>query len=336
MTSAIRDYLLLHEEQRGYKTTRSRLGHVVQYIAETNPELTVPQADERFANKFRTWLSDQPVVKGKSTAARSLGHVEGCVRQLAAVINATAGQAAQFKAEQPKNVSKSPVYRADIKTIAEMFRFCVDPPPPANRQWSDKEKLMVASSRSELHRYLRAAVATWARPDAIFDIRREHWYPDARVLDLSPVRRRQTDKYRPMIPIARQFAASLNEMLPGPDGPGRLSYLTNNTVRHGWDSMRKALGLPGDREAGEKLVRRSMATLARKRMSAGDWPQGKMMLGHEKYHTSDIYAVPSDELMGRVLETTEAIIDEIEALCPGAFTAILPQPQSRRGAQKEV
>lgn len=288
--------------------------------------ITVPQIDQRFVDRFRSWLAQRPVVTrgGKELRPRSLGHIEGCVRQFAAAINATPGQGAKFKAEQPKNISRSPTYRATVPVLAAMFRFCIDPPSPPEREWSEKERLMVIARRIELLRFLRCAVATWARPDAIFDIRPPQWHAQARVLDLNPPGRRQTKKHRPKIPIARQFAPWLDEMVPAPGNPGRPTYLANATVRHGWDSMRAHLELPPGGEAGPKLIRRSMATLARKRMGEGNWPQGRMMLGHAKFDVSDIYAIPDVANLGLALETTESIIEEIEAICPGAFTAILP------------
>lgn len=243
LTSAIRDYLLLGEDKAGFKTTRGRLGHVVEFVAETDPLITVPQVDEQFVERFRRWFAQRPVITptGKQLRSRSLGHIEGCVRQLAAAINATQGQSARFKAEQPKNVSRSPIYRADIPTLARMFQFCIDPPPPEGRQWSEKERAMVVETRVELLRYLRAAVATWARPDAIFDIRPAQWHASARVLDLNPKGRRQTKKHRPKIPIARQFISWLDEMMARPGNRGRPAYLANATIRHAWDSMRRQL-----------------------------------------------------------------------------------------------
>ena len=83
--------------------------------------------------------------------------------------------------------------------------------------------------------------------------------------------------------------------------------------------MRAAIGLPGEGEAGEKLIRRSMATLARKRVGEASWRQGEMMLGHVKHAVSDIYALPDPANMGLALAATESIIDEIETLCPGAY-----------------
>ena len=46
------------------------------------------------------------------------------------------------------------------------------------------------------------------------------------------------------------------------------------------------------------------------------------MLGHRKASTSDLYAVFDPVNLGLALSVTEAIIDEIEALAPGAFTGV--------------
>jgi hypothetical protein len=45
-----------------------------------------------------------------------------------------------------------------------------------------------------------------------------------------------------------------------------------------------------------------------------------MMLGHRKASTSDIYALFDPLNLGLALSVTEAIMDEIEAVTPGAFT----------------
>lgn len=135
-----------------------------------------------------------------------------------------------------------------------------------------------------------------------------------RVLNLNPKGRRQTKKFRPIIPVPRQLAPLLDQL----DG----KWLTVSSVRHGWDTMREALGLPGGREAGEKLIRRSMATLARQRIGEANWRQGEIMLGHVKASISDIYAVPDPANLGLALKATESIIDEIEQLAPGAFKRI--------------
>jgi hypothetical protein len=305
LTTAILDYLTLSEGKAGHKSARTRLAHVIGYVASTNPSITVPMVSSDWVAKFRTWMDR----KGAAP-----GHVEGCVLQLAAAINRLPGHTAQFKARSVKEAAVSPVFRASVEQIAAMFRFCIDPPPPAHRPWSAKERAMVVASRENLLRYLRAAVATWARPDAIFDLKAKgQWHSVAGVLDLNQPTRRQTKKYRPTIPVAHQFAPWLDEALT------RDSYIPVSTVRHGWASMHRALGLPGGREAGEKLIRRSMATICRKLIGEANWTQGELMLGHRKTTISDLYAIPDPANLGLALAATESVIDHIERLTPGAF-----------------
>lgn len=308
VTKAITDYLLISEHKAGYKSAKTRLSHVVGYIAKENPQLTVPMINERWIDGFRAYMREQ---------GYALGHIEGCVLQFAAAINAVPGHQARFKARSVKDAAQTPVYRASVETIAAMFRFCIDPPPPEGRQWTEKERRMVIDTRLNLLRYLRAAVATWARPDAIFDLKaRGQWHKDAGVLALNPPGRVQTKKHRPTIPVPRQFIPWLDEAMD------RDSYLPVSSTRHGWETMRNHLGLPGGRESGEKLIRRSVATIARPLIQERDWVQGEMMLGHRKATISDIYAIPDPANFGRALAATEAIIEEIERLCPGAYREV--------------
>src|SRR5262249_5714085 len=145
---------------------------------------------------------------------RTAGGIEGSVLQLAAVINDTKGHKAQFKARSVKNLAQSPVYRADIDTIAAMFRFCLYPEPKPKQRWSDKVAAKTVEMRVNLLRYLRASVATWARPDAVLELRAKgQWHSSAGVLMLNRPGRAQTKKYRPAIPVARQFAPWLDEAM---------------------------------------------------------------------------------------------------------------------------
>ena len=291
--------------------------------------------------------------------------------QLAAAINAT-GTKAHFKARPLASVAQTPTYRADITMLAAMFAYALERP-----------------ERENLLRFLRASVATWARPDAIYDIHASQWVAGPRILMLNPQGRIQTKKHRPTIAIAKQFAPHLDALMgegaqqdvggqdvgglnagagkdqlgnekpgdsklgkgrggkgrggkgqgddskPGKSQPGKGklgksqphqhphrhdgAYIRINTVRGAWDAMRKALGLPSGVSGGTKLIRRSMATLGRLRLGEADWVQGRMMLGHIKATTSDIYALPNPAHFGKALAVTEAIITEIEALTPGAF-----------------
>lgn len=310
---AMADYLLKSEGQAGFvHSTKPRLKTVIAYVAETNPDVTVPAITEGWVEGFRKWALAKPTKQGK---ARTLGGVEGCVLQLAAVINALPGTTAQFKAKSVKKLAQSPIYRADVKMLAAMFRFCLYPEPKGKQRWSDKVAVKTVEGRTNLLRYLRAAVATWSRPDAIYDLKAKgQWYDDAGVLNLNAPGREQTKKFRPTIPVAKQFKPWLDEAIT------REHYLPVTTIKCSWNAMRKQLGLPtSDKEAGEKLIRRSMATICRKIIGEANWQQGEMMLGHKKTSISDIYAVPDPHNLGLALAATEQVIDEIEKRCPGAF-----------------
>jgi hypothetical protein len=319
LSAALADYLLRSEGKAGYSATKGRLAHVGAYLAATNAAVTCAQIDERWVDGFRKWLLAKPVVspKGAFLRKRSIGHVEGCVLQLVAAINATPGQSAQFTNEQPKDVAASPRYRADIKTLAAMFNFCLRPDDASVRHWRNPGVINAnlveirIAERQNLLRYLRAAVATWARPEEIFDLGPQQWTEAARVLDLNPPGRRQTRKYRGKIPIARQFAPFLKDF--------GTTYMPVTTIRSSWEAMRKHLELPQERESGEKLVRRSVSTLGRKIIGEANWQQGKMMLGHVQPDISDIYAIADPANLGLALAATESIIDDIEKLAPGAF-----------------
>ncbi len=329
LTRAITDYLLLSQDKKGYRATRGRLALVVEYVSATDVTVTVAAITERWVDGFRRWLADRPIVAPKSGAVRqrTIGHIEGCVRRLAAAISATPGQKAQFKAEQTKDVSASPRYRADVAMLARMFDYCLNPTGPHIR--SEKERQVYIAYRANLLRYLRAAVATWARPEEIADLRADQWIAAAGILDLNPRGRRQTRKYRGVIPIPRQFAPFLDAM--------QGNYLPTANIRGAWDRMRAEIGLPGERgEAGWKLIRRSMATLARRRIGEEHWRQGEMMLGHVRTSTSDIYALRDPANLGRALAATESIITDICARVPDAFTASTPQPQPRPTRKKEA
>jgi hypothetical protein len=312
VADAIADYLIVMEGKASEEAARHRLAHVIDYLAETDAGTVCAALNEQWVDKFRAWALERPVrtSKGKYLRERSLAHVEGSVMQLAAAINATPGQKAQFKARQQVDVARSPTYRADVKTIAAMFDYCLR--PDGGR--SDKERAMIAATRTNLLRYLQLAVASWARPETVLAVKRDQWHAAARVLDLNPARRLRTNKRQPMVPIAAQCAALLDAMND--------LWIPVSTIRNSWDKMRAHLGLPDDRQAGPKLIRRSMATLVRRRIGEANWRQGEIMLGHVPFVTSDIYAIPDPANLGLVLGATEEIISEIEALAPGAYRAV--------------
>ena len=167
-----------------------------------------------------------------------------------------------------------------------------------------------------MHRFLIASVATLGRPDAVHDLSlesaRRQWNTNARVLDLNPKGRRQTKKYRPVVPVAWQAALHFD----GAEG----FFVGAASVKSAWDSMAAALGLPKEGEAGMKLIRRSMAKLLRDRLPRADWTEIEMFLGHCKFDAvSDLYAPFDPDYLSAARTAIEDIFAEIETLAPRAL-----------------
>jgi integrase len=304
VAAVIADYQLARGDQAtSSNEIRHRLAHVVRYLG-TLPDKSIrcDAIDERWIAKFRTWLAKQPINgnkwKAKSERTRSPATIENSVLQLAAAMR-WAKQIPAFKVIPLPEVTRSPSFRANIPQLAAMFRYAVETPRRAN-----------------LLAFLRLSVATWARPDAIMDAsterRRGQWQSSAKVFALNPVGRKQTKKRRPTLPVPDCIAEWL-DTIQGPVVPKGLSKAT-------WRRMEKKLGLPGDGESGMKLIRRSVATIARPIIGEVHWDsQGEAFLGHRSPSTSDIYALPDPAHLGVALKATQAIIDEIDQLAPGAF-----------------
>lgn len=313
VTDSIADFLVAREGRMSIGSIRPRLAHVGAYLDATDQHgLMCGDVDEDWIEAFREWAVEVPVVStlGK-VRDRAPGTVEASVRMLAASINFSFGRKdvvypAAFRPKKPSEVSHTPTYRADIKTLAAMFRYALQLNVKTHKPFS---------SRAPLLRFLRISVATWCRPDAAHDFStaadRQQWLSKARVLRLNPKGRPQTRKYRPSVPVGGRIGALLDEV----EG----YYVGVDSVRSAFDSMLDELKLPRQGETGLKLIRRSMATLGRKRLGEEHWIQGEIMLGHRKASTSDVYALFEPSQLGRALAVTNDIIDEIEALAPGAF-----------------
>lgn len=321
IASAIADYLVLAADKPSIEAIRARLARITTYLQTLpSPAIRCLDVDEGWIERFRKWASRQ-TVGGASPSTRtvSAGTVENSVLQLAAVINAAHRRhatpfPAAFRPRQPKDVNRTPHFRADLDTLAAMFAHAAEP----------------GKRRGALLAFLQISVATWCRPDAAMDFdpspAKRQWIPAARAIALNPDGRPQTRKFRPTVPAPRQIVPVIEHHLRSGGGP----FVPVESVRTAWRAMARAIGLDAaSGEAGMKLVRRSMATLARERLGEEHWAQGRMMLGHAKSSVSDVYALPDPAHLGRALAVTESIIAEIEARTPTAFTATLPRAKPK-------
>jgi hypothetical protein len=250
---------------------------VLTYLLETNQaSLFCSAVDEAWVAKFRKWLIARPIVSptGKRRE-RSLSTAENSVLQLAAAITRCGGEKAKFRAKQPKVVNRTPQYRATVDDLTAMFRYCLEPSASSEREVDRRRR-----ERRPLLTFLRISVATLARPDAAFDVSttsdRRQWNSQIGVLNLNPDRRKQTRKYRAIVPICARMRQLLDA---APQGP----LIPVASVKSAWNSMATTLSLPGKGESGMKLIRRSVANIVRSRLPQQAWGELEMFLGHDRF-----------------------------------------------------
>lgn len=320
VTDSIADYLVARKNRISFDAIRARLGHVTKYLTETTREATACEdVDEDWVEGFREWAIEVPIVSSLGKVRdRTPATVEASVTMLAAAINYAHHRKdtlfpAGFTAKPAKDVSRTPAFRADVPLLARMFDYCVN--PESDETHYNKTYVRRRTDRANLHRFLQLSIATWARPDAAHDVstdrKRDQWHSNARALNLNPKGRPQTKKHRPIVPMARQVASLLDAH--------RGFYVTVGSVKTAFEAMLDHLDLPRDGETGMKLIRRSIAHLARRALGERDWVEGQIMLGHRKLSTSDAYAPFDPGYLAQALRVTEGIIDAIEKICPGAF-----------------
>ncbi len=305
VTEAIELYLAEKGDERASsKAIRSRLNVVLDYLGTlANPSVQASAVDENWVETFRKWAIKQPKVSvaGKAIGRRSHSTVETYVAQLAAAINYAHARkkilgAANFKSLQFTTINRTPEHRSDVEELAAMFCY--------------------AQGYPALNRFLALSVASLARPDAVHDFNvDEQWR--GRNMHMNPPERRKTKKGRPILPTPKQIVPALDEA----EG----WFVGLKSVRHLWEAMAEVIGLPEKGEAGMKLIRRSMAKLLRDRLPASQWIEVEMFLGHRKFdEVSSVYAPDRPDYLANAKAGIEAIIAEIEAFVPEAFTGLAP------------
>ena len=209
LTTAIADYLVAREGRASIGAIRPRLAHITDYLHVTDRLATACEdVDEDWVEGFREWARGRLIVSAGMSRERSPGTIEASVRQLAAAINFAHARKdtifkADFAARAPGDVSRTPAYRADVTTLARMFRYCLHPEGETAYNTAARMRM----DRDQLLRFLRISVASWARPDAAHDVStaraRDQWGPNTRALNLNPKGRAQTKKHRPSCRSAR-------------------------------------------------------------------------------------------------------------------------------------
>jgi len=349
VADAIADYRLEHGDvQESAGTIAARLKHVTDYLAagDAHAAAGFPDKDpcaawlrfgsttscaiactKPFAEAFRKWSHRQPVVwrnkQGQITAsrARSPATTEESLIQLAAALNHAVDAPGNRSDKRPiwkpaprREVSPKRRTRVDVAVLANMLADAAEP----------------SKRRGSLQRFIIATLCTIARPDSVVDISiapdRRQWWPGSTTIDLNPHGRKQTKKWRAVLPVLPVLEEWLSaewaeySALPEAERVGR-GWLVNyygrpvQDVESAWEAMLIRLKLPTGREWRPYLLRHSLAAICRRR-GVPKWElQGFM--GHHPGDSTETYA-PGEEfpLVAKVLQD---ILGEIDALVPGAL-----------------
>ncbi|WP_051504137.1 hypothetical protein [Sphingomonas jaspsi] len=299
---AIEVHLATSKSKPSYKAIAARLDHIVSFLeTQARPDIFCSQVDEAWIARFRAWNEQIPVVSPAGNVRdRALSTVENSVLQLAAAMRCVKEEP-QFKTIQVKTLNRTPSYRATIDDLAAMFAYALTP----------------KKRRDNLLAFLRVSVLTMARPDAAHELsidpRRKQWDAQHGIVHLNPAGRRQTKKVRATVPIVERGQWLFNHK----------GFLVVGSAKKSMAAMSSELGLPGDGASGLKLIRRSMAHLVRQRLEARDKPldQLEAWLGHRVVDAvSELYAPFSPSYLQLVKGIVGEIVNEIEALAPGAFS----------------
>jgi len=339
LTDAIGDYRLeWGDHQPSADSIGARLKHVLMFLIAESARgeegrfgigTTCDVACSTvFIDAFRAWSRKQPVEwrnkDGEVTVSkpRAPSTTEESIIQLIAVLNHAANADPPRSDRRPvykpiprKQVSRPRKVRIDVPMLAKLVKYA------AGGGTNDR--------RDGLHAFLVASICTIARPDAVFDIsvapEREQWWRGAPLLDLNPMGRAQTKKFRPVVPVLpildEWLTAELDEyeLLDRTARSGRgflVSYrgMGIQDIGKSWQTMLTNLKLPMVREWQPYLLRHSLATIVRNR-GASKWDL-KGFMGHEAGDTTETYAVGEFPTVTRALEE---IIREIESLAPGSL-----------------
>ncbi|HEY9145624.1 MAG TPA: site-specific integrase [Thiobacillus sp.] len=151
---------------------------------------------------------------------------------------------------------------------------------------------------------------TLARPEAALALRKEFYDPERRLLTQNPPGRRQTKKYRPVVPVGEFLRPWLENAPPGPlvawHGKPIASFKT------AWRKMRAEAGL--EQAVVPKTIRHTMATELR----AAGVPEAEIqgMLGHRAYSgRTEVYAKYRPDYLGAAVRAVDAYMARVLVAC---------------------
>jgi integrase len=160
--------------------------------------------------------------------------------------------------------------------------------------------------------YLMIASNTLARPGAILDLRREQFDELHGLLDLNPKQRRQTKKFRPILPVTPTLQPWLDSIKDPKHRYVSYNQAPVKSIKSAWKTLCETAGL--DERVEPYSIRHGMAREMRKRQVPIE--QISLFLGHQPKDsalTTSIYAPYEPTYCTEAVAAIENVMSEVRS-----------------------
>jgi integrase len=271
-----------YHEHASKLPSRSAAQYAIARVREHCGEMTVADFRKKEQQRF-------------ADAMREKGSSEGYISRTLSVVRAALRRAYDNE---------------EIATIPPFIRLTRGEPRDRVLSLTESAALFNAANGDAQFLYLLLAFGTCARPSAILDLTREQIDFDRGLIRLNPPKRRQTKKWRPVIPMTETLRAWFEA---APDGP-IIRHKRGRYTKLGWDAIfKRIVKRAGLTDVSPYVIRHTVAT----EMTQRGVPELEieMFMGHNlasKNITGHYIHVRPEFLKSAV----NALEDYFEALAP--------------------
>jgi len=263
--------------------------------------------------EFMAWCRDEHA-HSANTIARNLSVVSAAFRfgkRLVVVKDGLGNQReVQLLDMAPDVVTQAP-------RVAELLKM----PAPTPREWLPTFEEFgrfidaIDKRKENLFRFVIIALNTWARPQSVIDFRDDEATVNRRfaTLDLNPLGRRQTVKFRPKIRLTDNLCGWLDHWRgQDPEAPAPMMWDGEpiTAIKRTFDRHAEDCHLPNFTPG---TIRHFMATMVRREKPPVAKEQRDVWLGHDEKRTANSYESFDPDYLADCAQATESIIQHIQA-----------------------
>lgn len=274
--------LVRYYQQHARKIASEEMARIAMaYWSDFFPGAMVSEITSTKQREFVTWL------KAKRTPPLSDGYIKR-------VLNV--GKAALMRAYREGEITSAPFILPGNDSVTQDLELSLD---QSRSLWS-------CARLPHERMYLALAYGTLARPESILGLERSFVNFDRRLLDQNPPGRRQTKKYRPVVPVCDWLLPWLDGSPEGPLVQWRGQHIAS--FKTAWRALRARAELPV--AYVPKTIRHTMATALR----AADVPEAEIsgMLGHRAYRgKTEVYAKYRPNYLGKAAAAIDAYMAKL-------------------------